>query len=82
MDFPNVISSTVFFMQLKLEIRSILATFIDEFTFKILGNIERNMMLSGLNVATYNFESSVFKMELYTLRDIPMPMSAYVDKHK
>jgi hypothetical protein len=65
-------------LQLKLEIRSTLATFIDEFTFKILSNIERNMSLSGLNQATYKFESTVFKMELYTLRDIPLPAPAYV----
>jgi hypothetical protein len=56
----------------------VLSSAIDEFAFKILGNIEPNMTLSGLNVATYSYSSSVFKMELYTLRDIPMPLPAYV----
>jgi hypothetical protein len=51
----------------------VLASFIDEFTFKILSNIERNMNLSGLTQATYKFESAVFQTELYALRDVPMP---------
>lgn len=59
--------------QLKLEIRTVLSTFIDEFTFKILSNIERNMTLSGLIQASYNFGSLVFKTELYALREIPLP---------
>lgn len=63
--------------QLKLEIRTVLSTFIDEFTFKILSNIERNMTLSGLIQATYKFESPVFKTELYALREIPLPAPPY-----
>lgn len=54
-----------------------LSTFIDEYTFKILSNIERNMTLSGLIQATYKFESSVFQIELYALREIPLPAPPY-----
>ena len=50
-----------------------LSSFVDEFTFKILSNIERNMTLSGLTEATYTFDSPVFKTELYALRDVPLP---------
>ncbi|CRK91757.1 CLUMA_CG005391, isoform A [Clunio marinus] len=57
-------------LELKLEIRTILSSFIDEFTFKILSNIERNMTLSGLTEAKYKYESFVFKTEIYALRDI------------
>lgn len=61
-------------MQLKQEIRIVLSSFVDEFTFKILSNIERNMTLSGLTQATYKFESSVFNTELFALRDVPLPL--------
>jgi cancer susceptibility candidate protein 1 len=64
-----------FFMlpQLKSEIRAVLSSYVNEFTFKILSNIERNMSLSGLTQARYKFESPVFVNELYALRDIPLP---------
>lgn len=48
----------------------------DEFTFKILSNIERNMILSGLVQATHKFESEVFNTELFAMRDIPLPPPA------
>lgn len=74
--FPSnrfILSSFHPAIQLKLEIRTVLSSFLDEFTFKILSNIERNMTLSGLTQATYKFESLVFKTELYALRDVPLP---------
>lgn len=70
--------SISFMTKLKLEIRTVLSSFIDEFTFKILSNIERNMVLSGLTQATHQFESAVFKTELFALRDVPLPPPSWV----
>lgn len=62
------------FIQLQFEIRSVLSKFVDDLTFRILSNIERNMSLSGLTQATYKYSSPVFVTELFALRDIPLPV--------
>ncbi|CAO1434353.1 unnamed protein product [Diamesa hyperborea] len=64
-------------LDLKHEFRTVLASFIDELSFKILSNIERDMTLTGLVQATHKFESPVFKTELYALRSsVPLPPPA------
>lgn len=63
------------FLQLKFEIRTVLSKFVDDLTFRVLSNIERNMTLSGLTQSTYRYESSAFVTELFALRDIPLPVS-------
>lgn len=58
---------------MKTEFRRVLANYIDEFAYKILSNINRDMALTGLLEVTHKYESDVFKMQLYGLRDMPTP---------
>lgn len=50
-----------------------LADYIDEFAYKILSNINRDMTLTGLLEVTHKFASDVFKTQLFGLRDMPTP---------
>lgn len=61
------------FRQLKTEFRRVLADYIDEFAYKILSNINRDMTLTGLLEVTHKFASDVFKTQLFGLRDMPTP---------
>ena len=60
-------------LQLKMEFRNVLADYIDEFAYKILSNINRDMELNGLLEVSHKFESPVFKTHLFGLRDMPTP---------
>ncbi|XP_052871875.1 dynein axonemal intermediate chain 7-like [Anopheles cruzii] len=59
--------------ELKVEFRNVLAEYIDEFAYKILSNINRDMAFNGLLEVTHKFESEVFKAHLFGLRDMPTP---------
>ncbi|XP_035786611.1 protein CASC1-like [Anopheles albimanus] len=59
--------------ELKMEFRNVLADYIDEFAYKILSNINRDMELNGLLEVSHKFESEVFKAHLFGLRDMPTP---------
>ncbi|XP_041771385.1 dynein intermediate chain CFAP94, axonemal isoform X2 [Anopheles merus] len=59
--------------ELKMEFRNVLADYIDEFAYKILSNINRDMELNGLLEVSHKFESPVFKTHLFGLRDMPTP---------
>uniref|UniRef100_A0A182Q378 Uncharacterized protein n=1 Tax=Anopheles farauti TaxID=69004 RepID=A0A182Q378_9DIPT len=59
--------------ELKVEFRNVLADYIDEFAYKILSNINRDMELHGLLEVSHKFESDVFKAHLFGLRDMPTP---------
>ena len=58
---------------LKSEYRQLLAEYIDEFAYKVLSNIDRDMLKSSLTVRRYDFNSDIFKMQIYT--QIEMPQS-------
>ncbi|XP_029720392.2 dynein axonemal intermediate chain 7 isoform X1 [Aedes albopictus] len=68
--------------EMKSEFRRVLANYIDEFAYKILSNINRDMELTGLLEVTHKYESDVFKMQLYGLRDMPTPQLNPKEKAK
>ncbi|KAJ6632758.1 Dynein axonemal intermediate chain 7 like [Pseudolycoriella hygida] len=68
---------------LKLTFRTSISEYIDDFTFKILSNIERDMELSkGGTVATHAYQSDVFKSQIWTLREVPQPQLNPKEKAK
>ncbi|XP_031634411.1 protein CASC1-like, partial [Contarinia nasturtii] len=68
--------------RLKLELRHKLIEYIDDFSFKILSNIDRDMKLEGLLIATHFYECDVFKSHLWTKRDIPQPLLNEKERQK
>ncbi|XP_055598788.1 uncharacterized protein LOC129748273 [Uranotaenia lowii] len=68
--------------EMKTEFRRVLASYIDELAYKILCNINRDMKLNGLLEITHQFESDVFKTQLYGLRDMPTPQLNAKEKAK
>ncbi|KAL9696467.1 hypothetical protein quinque_016046 [Culex quinquefasciatus] len=68
--------------ELKTEFRRVLADYIDEFAYKILSNINRDMTLTGLLEVTHKFASDVFKTQLFGLRDMPTPQLNPKEKAK
>ncbi|XP_053696746.1 dynein axonemal intermediate chain 7 [Sabethes cyaneus] len=68
--------------EMKTEFRRVLFHYIDEFAYKILCNINRDMTLTGLLEVTYKYESDIFKMQLYGLRDMPTPQLNPKEKAK
>ena len=56
---------------LKVEYRELLADYVDEYAYKILSNINRDMELVGYLNVHYKFDSKDLKMQLYAHRDMP-----------
>uniref|UniRef100_A0A1B0CYM2 Uncharacterized protein n=1 Tax=Phlebotomus papatasi TaxID=29031 RepID=A0A1B0CYM2_PHLPP len=68
-------------LRLRTEMREKLTDYIDKFSYQILCNIDRDMNLEGsTTIATHTYASSVFKSQLWTLRDIPQPQLSAKDR--
>lgn len=61
-------------ISIRTELRVNLGSCIDQLAFKILSNIDRDMVLdSSSSMATYTFQSDILSTQLFTVRDIPQP---------